>query len=189
MGRMSTKDPHGLFGRTSRSLQVAGPIRGCRFRGSAPHGREERRHAIQHDAEVGAVSRQYLVIPGQEILLPFTVGRLDKRPVAEGNSAVLGEPRADQGPGEMRLRRGLLPPGGGLEVAQPPGPRLDSVLWLAIHEDVEVAVSGIGYPERSAGVALLRANVHIQWVVAEPAEANVDQPPFRRVDAQREVVE
>src|SRR5215469_16618788 len=120
-----------------------------------------RGHAVQHDAEVGAVSRQYLVILGQEMLLPFTVGRLDKRPVADGNSAVLSEPRADQGPGEMRLRRGLLPPGGGLEVAQLPGPRLDSVLGLAVHEDVEVAVSGIGYPERSAGVALLRANVHI----------------------------
>ena len=84
-----------------------------------------------------------------------------------------------------------MPPAGRLEVAQGAGAGLDPVLRLAVPDDVEVAVGGVGEPERSAGVGLVGAGVEPQRVVAVPAEADIDQPRSRavKIDAEGEVIE
>src|SRR6266508_450498 len=100
----------------------------------------ERRDPVEHDAEMGPVRLQHLVVAAELPLAAVAAGGLDQRPAAERDPPAFGEPRADQRPGEVRPRRGLVPPAGGLEVGQGAGSPLEAVLELAVAQHVQVAV-------------------------------------------------
>jgi hypothetical protein len=92
----------------------------------------------------------------------------------------------------------LVPPARRLEVAERTGARVQPVLRLAVHQDIQVAVRLFDDAEDTDGVGLIGlADVQPQRQIAEPAESDIREPPpipvatptvDVHVDAQREVV-
>jgi hypothetical protein len=152
--------------------------------------RGDDRLAVQHDAEELAVGGRHIAV-AQLALLPCLAHRPDERAAVQRHlAAVIREARTDQGPAEVRRRGGALPPAGRLEVGQFARALFEPILRFAVAQDVEVALGGLGQPEHTARVPLVRAGVVRQRVVAVPAEPDVGEPPFapRVLNAQRQVV-
>src|SRR3954468_13486229 len=142
-------------------------------------------HAVQRDAEPFAVGGEHLIVVAERLFDALAVHRTDEVASAERDPPGLGEHRADEGPGEVRLRRRPVPPAPRREVRELARPPLQPVLRPAVLEDVEVAVGGLGDAEDAPGVDLVAALVQAQWVMRVTAEADVGEPG---PDAQRHVV-
>src|SRR3569833_3727383 len=155
---------------------------------SSPHSWDARRpagdasggDAVQLDPEPGAVGGQHLDVVAALTLVALvpsrTDGRADEGASAQGHPARLGERRADEGAGEVRLRRAAVPPAPGLEVTERAGPRLQAILRRAVLEHVEVALGRLGDPEDAAWIVLVITLVEPQRVVRVTAEADVGAP-------------
>src|SRR5205085_158687 len=126
----------------------------------------ELRHPVQPDAEQVSVGGQDLAVAAEVALLAFTGEGPDQAPPAERHPArpparvVTRIPArapvhghgADDVPPEVRVERRLLPPAGGLEINESPGPGLRAVLRLAVTEDVEVPFGHLRHLECPLGV-------------------------------------
>src|SRR6266702_7642869 len=95
-------------------------------------GGPDLRYPVEGDPEVLAVGGEHGLVRGHLVLGPCPARGPDQRPAAERHPAVVGQQRADQALGEMRQRRGLLPPAGRDEVRKQPLPPLEPVLRLAV---------------------------------------------------------
>src|SRR3954468_23389347 len=98
-----------------------------------PRLNRQRRGLVEDDAEMFAISVQDCrIVRAQLALALLAVNRLYQHPAAQRDPSRRGEPRADQRPREVRLRRRRVPPAGWLEVGQVPGTALEPVLGHAV---------------------------------------------------------
>ncbi len=134
------------------------------------------RHPAQHDAEVVQVRRQQHVVRIQLLLGPGPALGPDEHPAADGHPAAWSQPGADRAAGEVRQRRGLLPPARRDAVSQRPPPRLETVLGPAVLQHVDVSRVGIGEPEPPGRIVLVIPGFQQQRIVAVTAEAHVGEP-------------
>jgi hypothetical protein len=149
-------------------------------------------HPAQRDAEVVPVGRQQRVVGIQLLFGPGPVPGLDEHPAADGHPAVRSQPGADRALGEVRQRRGLLPPARRDAVRERPLARFDTVLGLAVLQDVDVSLAGVGEPEPAGRIVLVIPCLQQQRVVAVTAEPHVGEPGTGAVGGphdERQVVE
>src|ERR1700694_1443922 len=144
--------------------------------------------AVEGDVEVVPVGGQHLFIAGKNALAAIRAVGLDKGPVGYADPTRFGQPGANDRLSEVRPRRRLMPPAGGFEVGKASGSRLEAVLRLTIHEDVEIAVVPGLYLERPARVDLVRADRQAQRVVAVLTEADIDKPWLSEVNPKSHVI-
>jgi predicted ATPase/DNA-binding SARP family transcriptional activator len=150
------------------------------------------RHPAQRDTEVVPVRRQQRVVCIQLLFGPGPVPGMDEHPAADGDPAVRSQPGADRALGEVRQRRGLLPPARRDAVRERPLARFDTVLRLAVLQDVDISLAGIGEPEPASRILLVIPCIQQQRIVAVTAEAHVGEPGPGAVggaDDERQVVE
>ena len=100
----------------------------------------------------------------------------DEHPAADGHPAAWSQPGADRAAGEVRQRRGLLPPARRDAVSERPLPRLEPVLGPAVLQHVDVSRAGVGEPEPPGRIVLVIPGFQQQRIVAVTAEAHVSEP-------------